>query len=114
MREELDKQARGLVHNILPLVQISPLESSSSSKCEEGRRFQARISVTFQFANNIQKLVRLMLEWLKKNVFSRRSKVVTRLGVTTKKPMEILDLSDEKDDERICTTQQLITKTLTI
>jgi hypothetical protein len=57
VQEELERQARGLVHNILLLVETSPLESSSSSKCEEGRRFEARISVTFQFADNIQKLV---------------------------------------------------------
>jgi hypothetical protein len=41
-----------------------------------------------------------MLEWLKRSVFGKRLKVVTRLGVATKKPMEILNLSDEKDDER--------------
>jgi hypothetical protein len=70
------------------LVEISPLESSSS-KCEEGKRFEARISVTFQFADNIQKLVQLMLEWLKISGFNKRSKVVTRLGVTKRKPMEI-------------------------
>jgi hypothetical protein len=65
------------------------LESSSSSKCEEGRRFEARISVTFQFADNIQKLVQLMLERLKISVFNKRSEVVTRLGVTKRKPMQI-------------------------
>ncbi len=48
-----------------------------------------------------------MLEHLKINVFSKRLEVVIGLGVTTKKAMEILDLSDEKDDERIGATQQL-------
>jgi hypothetical protein len=42
-----------------------------------------------------------MLEWLKKNVFTKISKVVIGLGVTMKRLMEILDLNDEKDDERI-------------
>ncbi len=89
------------MHNILPLVEISPLESPSSSKCEEGRRFEEKINVAFQFADDIQELVQLMLEWLKKNVFTKRLKVVIGLGVTMKRPMEILDLSDEMDDERI-------------
>jgi hypothetical protein len=85
----------------------SPLESSLSLECEEGRRFEARISVAFQFADAIQELMQLMLEHLKINVFSKRLEVVIGLGVTTKKAMEILDLSDEKDDERIGATQQL-------
>jgi hypothetical protein len=57
MQEELERQARGLVHNILPLVEISPLESPLSLKCEEGRRFDARISVPFQFLDDIQELM---------------------------------------------------------
>jgi hypothetical protein len=86
---------------ILPLLEISPLESLSSSECEERRRFEARINVAFQFVDDIQKLVQLLLEWLKRSIFSKRLKVVIGLGVTTKKPMEILDLCDEKDDESI-------------
>jgi len=114
MQEELERQAGGLVHNILPLVEISPLESPLSLECEEWRRLEARISVTFQFVDNIQKLMWLMLEQLKRSVVSRRLEVVTGLGVTMKKLMEILDLNDKKDDEKISATQQLITKTLAI
>jgi len=55
-----------------------------------------------------------MLEQLKRSVVSRRLEVVTGLGVTMKKLMEILDLNDKKDDEKISATQQLITKTLAI
>jgi hypothetical protein len=33
------------MYNIAQLVAISPLESPSPSKCEEGRMFESRISV---------------------------------------------------------------------
>ncbi len=36
------------MYNIPPLVPISPLESPSSLKCEEKKRFEARNGTTFE------------------------------------------------------------------
>ncbi len=36
------------MYNILPLVPISPLKSSSSLKCEKRKRFEAKIGTTFE------------------------------------------------------------------
>jgi hypothetical protein len=36
------------MYNIPLLIPISPLESPSSLECEEKRRFETRISVTFE------------------------------------------------------------------
>jgi len=49
----LERQALGPMYNIAPLVAISPLESPSSSECEEGRRFEARIGVTLWCVDKI-------------------------------------------------------------
>jgi hypothetical protein len=50
-------------------VSISPLESPSSSKCEEGKRFEAGIDVAFQCAENIQESIQLVLEYLMERQF---------------------------------------------
>jgi hypothetical protein len=42
-----------------------------------------------------------VLERLKRGIFSKRTKVATRLGATMQEPMEIQDSSDENDKEAI-------------
>jgi hypothetical protein len=41
------------MYNISLLVAILPLEPMLSWECKEGRKFEARIDATFQFANDI-------------------------------------------------------------
>ncbi len=45
------------MYNIVLLVAISPLESPSSFECEEGKRFEARVGVIVQCANNIHESI---------------------------------------------------------
>ncbi len=82
------------MYNILPLVMVSPLESPLSSQCEEGKIFIVRFGVTFQFAKYIQESLWLVLECLRKNIFSKRLGVLTGPSVTTKKLVVIMELSE--------------------
>ncbi len=78
------------MYNIQPLVSISPLESPSSSKCEEGKRFEAGIDVTFQCAKNTLELVQLVFECLRERQFQKKIEVTTRPSATMEEPMLII------------------------
>lgn len=78
------------------LITISPLESPLSSKFEEGKRFEIGIGATIRCVDEIQALIRLVLERLQKCIFSRWVGVVMGSIVVVEKPMEIMDSSDKK------------------
>jgi hypothetical protein len=72
------------MYNIPSLVMISPLQSPLSLECEEGKRFIVGIGVTFQFAKYIQESLWLVLECLRKGIFSKRLGMLIRKDVITK------------------------------
>ncbi len=99
--EELERQERGAMYNILLLMVILQLESSSSLELKEGRMFELGIGATFQFVDDIQESMQPMLEYLKKDISSRRSRVVIGTSATMKEPLEISNSSDKKDEQKI-------------
>jgi hypothetical protein len=60
-----------------------------SLECEERKRFEVGIGATFQFAKDIQESLWLVLERLKKFIFS----MLTRPSVTTTELVVILKLN---------------------
>ncbi len=80
---ELERQDGGLVYNIVPLKTISPLASSSSSKCEKGKWFMEEINEVVSCVEDVEEMTRLLLEKLWSGIFRRQARVATKLGVTT-------------------------------
>ncbi len=70
--------------------------------------FEIGIGATFQFVDDIQGSMPPMLEYLKRDISNRRSRMPTRTNATMKKPLKISNSSDKKDEQKIGVTQQLI------
>jgi hypothetical protein len=63
----LERQVGGPLYNIAPLVAISLLKLLLSFECEEGRRFEIRISVIVWCVDEIQESIRCVGKFVERH-----------------------------------------------